>query len=617
MLLLFLLVTWVGAMTLKGQDRPNILWLVSEDNGPYLGCYGDPLAQTPNLDRLAENGVRYTNAYATSPVCSAARSTLIHGAYGLKYGIHHHRSRHAVPADVKPYPIFFKEAGYYVTNNSKKDYNLIDDLDCWDESSRNAHYKNRNPGQPFFAIFNFTESHESRTFPGDVANKRESGIYPAKSRIDPSAIHLPDYHPDLPAIRQEWADYYDAVTNMDTQVGKRLDELEQARLTDNTIIVYYSDHGGAMARGKRSIKDSGTRVPLIVYFPERWKHLAPASPGASCDRFVSFVDFPATILSVIGAEIPDQMDGVPFLGQHDKAHRDHVFLYRGRMDARYDMVRAVKKGAFRYIVNYTCYRPNGQPYNYADRARTTPAWREAWRQGECNEAQSQYWELKPGEELYRTDLDPDEVDNVIAQSDYEDELEELRRICHEEIIRNRDVGFIPESLYAYFAGDSTVYQFAQSDAYHIERIKEVADRAIAGDPDNVRFLKKRLDDKDPLVRYWAAIGAVVLKEKSRPMHRPLYHLLSDEFAEVRIAAAEALAYLGWEHKAVKQIRKELEFKENKDQHIYTYAANVLVYLDKDQVMKLKPLLESIAKDKRYGNATRVAEGLLANKIPSE
>ena len=589
---------------------------MSEDNSPFLGCYGDSLAFTPNLDKLASMGVRYTGAYANAPVCSAARSTLISGMYGIRLGIYHHRSAHPIPQSFKPYPIYFREAGYYCTNNAKKDYNLVNDYDCWDESSREAHYKNRNPGQPFFAIFNIGESHESSTFPRTVTQRRESRAYPPESRLRPEQVILPPYHPDLPEIRQEWADYYDAVTLMDEKVGERLKEMEEAGLTDSTIVVYYSDHGGGMARGKRSVKESGTHVPMIIYFPEMYRQLAPAGSGETVDRLVSFVDLPATMLSIMGAEIPGHMDGEPFLGERQTKPRDHVFLYRGRMDSRYDFVRAVKTDKYRYIRNYTLYRPYGQPYIYAENARTTPLWRKTWQEGKCDSIQSIYWELKPGEELYDVEKDPHEVNNLVNDPDYADQLSQMRNICNREIISNRDVGFIPESIYSVFAGDSTIYNYAQSEKYDLEGIMEVADMAIKKDPGNLNSLIVKMSDPDPIIRYWAALGAVILRGKALDAREKLIDLIKDEYPEVRIAAAEALAYIGEQELAVEVLKNELRFDENKDKYVYVYAANALQYIDKEYVNPLVPFLEKIAEDERYDYACRTT-GYLSKELRDE
>ncbi|HUG93933.1 MAG TPA: sulfatase-like hydrolase/transferase, partial [Planctomycetaceae bacterium] len=304
-------------------DRPNILWITSEDNSPYLGCYGDKLAHTPHLDRLAAQGVRYRHAFANAPVCSTARTTLITGMYATTLGVQHHRSRVRIPDGFRLYPEHLRAAGYYCTNNSKTDYNVANAGQPWDESSNRAHYRNRRPGQPFFAVFNFTTSHESR-----VAPKQDGETF----RVPPEDIVLPPYHPDTPEIRRDWANYYDQMTALDEQVGAVLAELEQEGLADDTIVFYYSDHGGALPRGKRNVHDSGTRVPLIIRFPKRFAQLAPAAPGEWVDEPISFVDFPATVFNLCGVPIPVHYEGRAFLGPERGAPRQHVFLYRGRMD---------------------------------------------------------------------------------------------------------------------------------------------------------------------------------------------------------------------------------------------------------------------------------------------
>ncbi|MCD6288842.1 MAG: sulfatase, partial [Candidatus Hydrogenedentes bacterium] len=345
-------------------ERPNILWIVSEDNSPYLGCYGDEQALTPRLDRMAAEGVRYRNAFANAPVCSAARSTLITGMYATSLGVHNHRSKVAIPDQFRYYPEYLRDAGYYCTNHSKTDYNIPrQSTAAWDESSNKAHYKNRPPGQPFFAVFNIGTSHEGQLTEKAVASRRKKGLLPPKTRIAPEDVKLPPYYPDTPAVRRDWSIYYDNMTLMDKEVGDILDELEREGLAEDTIVFYYSDNGGALPRGKRNIHDSGTRVPLIIRFPKKWAHLAPVEPGGWVEQPVSFVDFPATLLSLAGAPIPKQFEGRAFLGDQTAPPRDHVFLYRGRMDERYDTVRAVRDRQYRYIRNYSPHRPWGQQYS--------------------------------------------------------------------------------------------------------------------------------------------------------------------------------------------------------------------------------------------------------------
>lgn len=536
--------------TAFSAPRPNVLWITSEDNSPYLGCYGDPLAQTPNLDRLAAEGVRYRHAFANAPVCSSARSTLITGMYASSLGVHHHRSRVAIPAEFKSYPEHLRAAGYYCTNNSKTDYNVANAGKPWDESSNRAHYKNRAAGQPFFAVFNFTTSHESQVAPK-----------PGKTtfRVPPEQVSLPPYHPDTPDIRRDWANYYDQMTLLDEQAGKLLAELENAGLAEDTIVFYYADHGGALPRGKRNLHDSGTRVPLIVRFPKKWAHLAPAKPGAWVDDLVSFVDLPATVFSLCGVPIPQHYEGRPFLGEQKVAPRQHVFLFRGRMDERYDTIRAVRDGRFRYIRNYSPHRPWGQHYSYPFQVLPSMrSWHAEFQAGRCNEAQAAYWKPKPAEEFYCLADDPFELRNLIGQPQHATDIARLRAALRGDILATRDTGFIPEGMIPRLAGDKTIYDYAHSEAYPLERILDLADKASDGNPANLPALAAALDDPHPVLRYWAATGCLILQDKAAPAKAELLERLTDDWADVRVVAAEAVAHLGQQEAAVKALAGVLE-----------------------------------------------------------
>jgi arylsulfatase A-like enzyme len=536
---------WLASAMAGAADRPNILWITSEDNSPYLGCYGDPLAQTPNLDRLAAQGVRYRHAFANAPVCSSARTTLIAGMYASSLGAQHHRSRVAIPDSFKLYPEHLRAAGYYCSNNSKTDYNLTGKRNIWDESSPRAHFKNRAPGQPFFAVFNFTASHESQ-----VAPKGGKTTF----RVPPEKIPLPPYHPDTPEIRRDWANYYDQMTIMDGQVGQVLAELEQAGLADDTIVFYYSDHGGALPRGKRNLHDSGTRVPLIIRFPPKWQHLAPAKPGEWVNDLVSFVDFPATVFSLCGVAIPAHYEGRPFLGEKKAAPRDHVFLFRGRMDERYDTIRAVRDAEFRYVRNYSPHRPWGQHYAYPFEVQPSMrSWFAAFKAGRCNEAQSAYWKAKPAEEFYQLADDPFEILNRIADPNHAARIAKLRTALRAEILKARDTGFIPEGMLSRLAGDKTIYDYAQSRAYPLERILDLADKASDRNPANLPAFLAALDDPHPVIRYWAVTGCLILADKAAPAKAKLRARLDDEWPDVRVVAAEAIARLGEREPAVKAI----------------------------------------------------------------
>jgi arylsulfatase A-like enzyme len=521
-----------------GAERPNILWITSEDNSPYLGCYGDALAHTPNLDRLAEQGVRYRNAFAQAPVCSTARTTLITGMYGCSLGVQHHRSRVRIPQEFRLYPEYLREAGYYCTNHVKTDYNVANDRQPWNASSQRAHYKNRKRGQPFFAVFNLTTSHESQVAP-------RAGVNTQSLRVRPAQVVLPPYHPDTPTIRADWANYYDRMTAMDRQVGELLQELEQAGLADETIVFYFSDHGGALPRGKRNLHDSGTRVPLIIRTPEKWSHLAPAAPGAWVEQPVGFVDVIASLFSLAGVPLPANYHGRTFRGEQKAPPRKHVFLFRGRMDERYDTVRALRDTQFRYVRNYSPHRPWGQHYSYPFQVLPSMrSWHEEFLAGRCNDAQAAYWRPKPSEELYDTASDAFEIVNLVAEPQHAARLNEMRRALRDEMIAMRDTGFIPEGMFDRLAGDKTIYEYAQSEAYPIERIITLADQATSRDPAALPDLLAALDDEHPVVRYWGATGCLILQGQAGPAKEKLLDALQDESADVRIVAAEALGYLG-------------------------------------------------------------------------
>src|SRR3954454_2861484 len=282
----FAFVILVATLPVTAADKPNILWVTSEDHSPNMGCYGDKLARTPNVDALAAKGMIFLHAWSCFPVCAPARSTIISGMYPTSTGAQHMRSMVPMPAGTKMFPQFLREAGYYCTNNSKEDYNLEKPGQVWDVSSNKAHWKNRKPGQPFFAVFNLLITHESqiRTRPHKLVH-------------DPAKAPPPAYHPDTPEVRRDWAQYYDNITEMDKQMAARLKEVEEAGLTGETIVFFYGDHGSGMPRSKRWPYNSGLLVPLLVHFPEKYRSLAAKdyAPGGTSTRLVSFVDLAPTL----------------------------------------------------------------------------------------------------------------------------------------------------------------------------------------------------------------------------------------------------------------------------------------------------------------------------------
>jgi arylsulfatase A-like enzyme len=516
------------------DDRPNILWLVSEDNGPYLGCYGDPLAHTPTLDKLARESVVYERCFA-QPVCAPSRFTLITGLYAATSGpAEHMRAQGKIPPWLKGFPALLRAAGYYTSNNAKTDYNApINIRDAWNDSGKSAHWRKRSaPGQPFFSVFNHEVTHEHTIFPGE-----EPPVdFP---RTDPAKVRIPSYQPDTPEIRQDWATYYDNLRLMDAQIARKLGDLEKDGLADNTIIFYYSDNGGILPRSKRFLQESGTHVPLIVYYPPKWRHLAPAAPGSRIKDPVSFVDFAPTVLSLAGVKIPAYMQGHAFAGRAKAAPNEFVFITRDRMDERYDMMRSVVDERWLYIRNFRPDLPYVQPLEYMFKARGYQSWARLAAEGKLTRATAQYWGEKPTEELYDMAADPDSVVNLAGVPAHRATLEKMRARLRQRMVAIKDNGLLPEGSVLEGYDASRV-----PGAWPVERVADLALLASERDAANLPAFIAALGDASEPIRWWAAQGCTLLREKAAPAESALHRALDDSSGAVAVAAAEALARLG-------------------------------------------------------------------------
>lgn len=524
----------------RAADHPNILWLTSEDHGQQMGCYGDTVARTPNVDALAAKGMLFRHAWSNHPVCAPARTAIISGLYSQSSGGLHMRSMVPAPAGQKLYPQHLREAGYYVTNNSKTDYNLRAPAGLWNESSAQAHWKNRPAGQPFFAIFNSTKSHESQI-----------RTRPHQAVIDPAKVRVPAYHPDTPEVRQDWAQYYDKVSEADADAGARLRELAAAGLSEDTIVFYYADHGSGMPRGKRWPSDSGLRVPMVVYFPQKWRHLAPKeyTPGGKSDRLVSFVDLAPTLLSLAGVRPPSYLQGHAFAGKFQTEPQPYLHGARGRMDERVDCVRSVTDGRFVYLRNFHPHVSQGQRVNYQFQTPTTRVWRAAFDAGKATPAQALFWQVpKAPEELYDLQSDPDEVKNLADSPAHRATLEKLRAAMRSHAAAIRDVAFLPEGEMHTRAPGAAPYDLARDPAkYPFERILDTADLASNLTPAAVPELQRRLTDADSAVRHWAVLGLLMRGATGvKAGAAGLRASLNDPSPLVRIVAAEALTAHGTE-----------------------------------------------------------------------
>ncbi len=525
--------------TAQSNSRPNILWITCEDTGPQLGCYGDAYATTPNLDRFATESTRYLNAWSNAPVCAPARTTIISGMYPTSTGSEHMRSMTSLPPNMKMFPCYLREAGYYTSNNVKEDYNLLHTGKVWDESSNRAHWRKRAAGQPFFSVFNFTITHESQ-----IRRRPHTPVH------DPAKARIPAYHPDTAEVRRDWAQYYDNITTMDGQAGEILKALKDDGLAEDTIVFFYGDHGSGMPRSKRWPYNSGLHVPMIVRIPE--KHLGLASAGlkrgGTSKRPVSFVDLAPTVLSLAGVKPASHMQGHAFLGQHQTAEQRYIHGFRGRMDERYDLVRTVRDTRYVYVRNYMPHKIYGQHIAYMFDTPTTTVWKKLYDEGKLRGPQTKFWETKPSEELYDLDADCDEIHNVANSAEHQATLQRLRS-AHEKLALDvRDVGFLPENEIHARSEGSTPFEMGHDETrYPVARVMRAADRASSPKKADAAELGRMLQDPDSGVRYWATLGILMRGPRAvESCAAQLTGALKDKAPSVRIAAAEALGRYGAE-----------------------------------------------------------------------
>jgi len=422
----------------KSKQRPNILWISCEDISPRLGCYGDAVARSPNLDRLAAEGMLFKHVYTVAPVCAPNRSGIITAMYPTTIGTHHMRTTHreedlptpysAVPPPyVKTFTEYLRAAGYYCTNNSKTDYQFATPVTAWDECGRKAHYRHRpDKDQPFFAVFNFTSTHESRNWPDP-------------EETEPSGVEVPPYYPDTLTVRKDIARLYDNIAKMDQQAGETLKQLQEEGLADNTIVFFWSDHGDGLPRAKRWLYDSGTHVPMIIRWPGR------IEPGSVNEDLVSSIDLGPTVLSLAGVNVPAHMQGRPFLGAQKKPPRQYVFSARDRFDESYDMVRSVRDKKYRYVRNYYPEKPYVLWVPYRNRGPTMQEMLRLYAEDKLEGPQKLWFtSSRPPEELYDCDADPHQINNLADDPDYKGVLERMRGVLDKWRRRTEDMGDIPE-----------------------------------------------------------------------------------------------------------------------------------------------------------------------------
>ena len=566
--------------TMLWADQPNILWITAEDMSPTLGCYGDKFAITPNIDRLAKQSVRYTKAFASAPVCSPSRSCLITGCYPPSLSTQQMRSGFAIPESMRGFPELLRKRGYYTSNNVKTDYNTGNYAEIikhsWNESSATAHWRKRtDKTQPFFSIFNLMTSHQSRSmvWPYERFKKEVQSKLSASEIHDPAKTPLPPYYPDTPLIRREVARFYDCVTAMDKEVGGILKQLEKDDLSKNTIVFFYSDHGSGMPRHKRALLESGMHVPLMIRFPKKWQHLAPAKPGTTTERLVSFVDYAPTVLSLTGIAIPAAMQGKPFLGSKNSKPRRYVYGHRDRVDEVRDLARSVRDSRYLYIRNYMPHLGYNQPTAWPDNGEIR---HDFYQLTDAKKMTGPQWHFaaptRPVEELYDCKTDPQNLKNLVSSKKHEKNLKRLRTAHQKHIRKTMDLGFLPESLAWQMFSNKTGWELGQGGKVKMGGIQKAA--AEVGIADETAFTKN-LGSKNASIRYWGAMGLAHLDSISDATQEVLHKKLKDPSPAVRIEAANTLAHHGDPKPAVQALIKDLA---HENLIIVTHAARTIELL---------------------------------------
>lgn len=553
--------------TVDIEARPNILWIVAEDMSPTTGSYGDLNAVTPNLDAFAETGVIYRTAWATAPVCSAARTSLITGMYAHSLGAHHHRPTvsFSAPSFLEFFPKTLRDAGYYTSNTAvrtqrnangtahvswgsgKLDYNLnVPDIG-WVDNSAFATWRGRGSGQPFFSVINIEDTHESRLRMEPPDNYKVH---------DPDQLVLPNVHPDTVEVREDWARHYDWQYAVDARFGQILEMLEQDGLLDDTIIFFYGDHGSSMPGFKRFVGSRGQRVPFLLRIPDKFSHLRPPDyeEGNTAERLVSFVDFAPTLLSFLGEPIPGWMQGKAFAGPLASEPRDHLFGFIGRIDERTWWSRSVSDGRYVLIRNYRIDQPHGFYSQYVvgipshRNTITASVWMDRFNLGPITDEASQYWTAQGAFELYDLLNDPWEVNNLAEDPDYDQILTSLHDVLIEWQKEVVDGGMIPEGWLIELALEHSLTPYevlSDPQLYPFSELSHYANLVSTQSASGSHGVLEALQSDVELIQFWGLWGALMNGRPSVQALIPqIVDLTNSDNHFIQVAANQALATHG-------------------------------------------------------------------------
>jgi uncharacterized sulfatase len=544
---------------------------------------------------MATEGVRYSNAFTAAGVCAPCRSTIITGMYQNSIGTHHMRCNAKLPEWLKPFPMYLREAGYYCTNNSKTDYQFKKPSasEIWDSSGRKSHWKNRkNKNQPFFAVFNFTGCHESGIASESKYKSVTANLTPDQRQVPDKLTTLPDYYPDTAVTREDWKRNYELITAMDAWAGELIQELKDADLYEDTIIIFWSDHGVGLPRAKRWLYDSGTHIPMIARIPKAMRVDGQGKSGSIEPELVSSVDFGPTVLNLAGLPIPKQTQGRAFLGKNLTASRSYVYGARDRMDERYDIIRSVRGQRYRYIRNFEPLKPYYQYMNTPEKGATMKEIRQAEAAGNLSPAMALFSApIKPVEELYDLKKDPQEIHNLAEDPKQQGRLKQMRTALAAWQNDVGDIGLIPEAEIEIQEQNSgsrfEILNNTQESRQALGRLVDMATEASNG-PSALPKLALGLNDPDPSVRYWAATGIGNIGSTAADSQPAIKKALVDTSPSVRIAAARAAAKLGDTTTAIRVLEQELA-----SDHQWGRLAAAIVLDEMDE--QARPALPALKK----------------------
>lgn len=596
----------------KKKERPNILWVTFEDTSSYeFGCYGNKDVHTPNADSLAAQGIQFMNAWSVAPQSSPARSSLITGCYAPTYGMDVHPVSYDTPADIF-FPQRLREAGYYCTNNSKTHYNSTNNNKaCWDECTKTASYNSpkRGKDQPFFAVFNTVTSHMGRIRTFHTDGRRDY----TKEGIYTELLTLPSYVPDLPEVRSDYAGHLEAVQDVDTWLGFFLKDLKDKGLDDNTIIFFFSDHGGCVPRGKGYLYESGLKVPLIAYFPEKWKHLANGKSGKD-NSLVNFTDLGPTVLSLAGVKPTKNMQGKAIFGEYaSKEERKVQFAFAANQLHHFMPVRAVTDGHIKYMRSYIPYRQFALRNYYQWGMPSNKAWDKlVLGNHNTNPDWALTFDAHPAEMLFDLDKDPGELHDLSSSPEYAEVLAKMRNELSNHIRSTHDLGFfLPTSRTGH-----VLYDVVRKEKYPMEELYKLVEAAGIGDIASLPLFEKAIASSHRDMRFWGAVGYAELAHKKQISQCPqaLADLLKDEDPYVASEAAYAAAYLGKPQEGIARLINPAKEEDRK----IGYSSLECISLDptmRDYIRQFLPQLKEAAETlprKKNEDSGLMARGILVN-----